>query len=305
MDPKHARRAAGVTLVVAVSLVAGARARSEQNAIDFEIFFDGGYIYHLGTDANKDKFIDVKTLAAVPDPPQHPLRVKLVTGKWPLSGIDEIKLDDADVQFWPNGTAPTMVKPGLPPNKPRPGCDPSDSSAANVNNLYFLPDLKEAATGMGTSLKRNPAPKRGASVRLTGGGDLSIREVAGCVQYKKHDGTPYGDKRSMASGLGGVAYKWRVAAAQNITVRISPPNNGTPFNVAVTPVGNRVELRVGSFEPNHPMPAAPYVLSHFRSFDGAFTAIGQDRRISLWWLTAYQKSPGIDCPSGADPDPWP
>ncbi len=295
MNRSRMRVAAGLTIVTAVSLAAGLPARSEQNPIDFELVFDGGYVYNLGAAS----FVEVKTL----ERGNHPLRIKLERGQWSLGGISDFRLHDADLEFWPDGAAPSQVKPGLPPNNARTDCD-SALDRMNPNNLYFLPNLAEVANGMGTNMRRRPAPRRGSSLKLTGGGDLSIRSVSGCVEYRKPNNVDrYGNRRSMASGQGGVAYNWRLPSARNITLRVV--SGGTTFNVVVTPVGNRIQLRIGDLATPGPMSGTAHKIDHFRSFDDAFSTIDEARRLSLWWVFGYEDSPGIDCPSGGDPEPWP
>ena len=248
---RHARLAAGATIVTAVALATALKVRSEQASIDFRIVFDGGYVYNLGA----ERFIEIKSL----DKGGHPLRIKLDRGQWSLGGIDEFKVHDADVGFWPDGNAPADMKPTLPPSTRQTGCDP-DVDRKNPNNLFFLPDLGEPAKGMGTTMRRRPSPKRAASVFLKGGGTVSIRSVSGCVEYRKPNGEAYGEKRSMASGLGGVLYDWRVQAT-SITLRIA--SGGTTFNVVVKPDGNRIQLRIGDHETPPPMGMGPYKLKHF------------------------------------------
>ena len=294
MRRRQGRWAAG-TIAVAVLALAGGSVSYTRQAIDLKVVFDGGYIYHTGS----GRLVEVKTLQKR----GHPLRIKLEAGTWSLGGISEFRLSNAKLEIWPDGTAPTEVKPTLPPHTAQPGCNMA-ADRKNPNNLYFLPNLAEAAKGMGTAMRRNPAPQRGSNVILTGGGALSIRSVAGCVEYRTANGAPYGDKRSMASGQGGVVYDWRVPSARTITLRITP-DGGTPFNVVVTPAGGKIDLRVGDLEMVRPMPKPPYKIAHFDAFDDAFAMIDEKKRVSLFWLSSYEDSPGIDCPSGGDPEPWP
>ena len=285
----------GVMATAGVAIVATLSARRAQAAFDLEVVFDGGYIYNLAG----DKLVEVKTLAKG----AHPMRVRIEKGS-PDVGINEFRLSGATLDLWPDGTAPTRVMPKLPPNNPgQTGCD-SAVDQKNPNNLLFLPNLKEAADGMGTRMKRNPKPARAGSVILTGGGEIAIREVAGCVEYRGPDDTTvYGTKRSMASGIEGVVYRWRVPAARTLTLRIAP-DMGSPLTVVVTPDGGSIRLHVGSFEAAT-MRTGPYKIAHFTSFDDAFESIAANKRLNLWWVAGYQKSPGIDCPSGGDPEPWP
>ena len=284
-----------VACVMVLSIAAAAavvKARSAQAAIDLEITFDGGYVYNTGA----KEFVEVKTLQKG----GHPMRVQLDRGRWSPGGISDLRLKDATVELWPDGKPPAKSRPALPPYTAKPGCDQSDRKTPN--NLFFLPNLAEPAKLMETRLRRGPAPTRTASIMLTGGGELRIRQVGGCIEYRNASGVP-GEPRSMASGVGGVVYTWQMPA-KTLTLHITP-DGGTPLDIVVSPVAGRIELRVGTLWKAHPLGKAPYRIAEFSSFDDVFGNIDEPKRVTMWWRFGFEVSPGIDCPSGADPDPWP
>jgi hypothetical protein len=295
--------------VLSAGAALGLAARSVQSGYDVEVWFDGGYVYNLGA----DKFVEVKTLSHG----HHPMRVRIEAGMVEEGGLNEFRLNNATLELRPNGRAAGKVKPKLPPlRKEQTECKDTDNeSSYSRNNLLFLPDLRIAADKMEGKLKRGvktETPSKEGSIILTGGGEIQIAELGGCVEYRTADGT-IGPRHSMASGVGGIVYKWPVEDASYLTLRITDSNKKavdlkvTAGNSRVFMPGKKViRLLVGSFDTAHPK-EAPYEIDHFRSFDDAFENVKEAKRVSLWWIGAHtnKRSPGIDCPSGGDPDPWP
>jgi hypothetical protein len=285
-------------MLLAAASISGERVN--QAKIDLSIGFDGGYIYNL----NGDKFVEVKTLKKG----LHPMRIRILEGTSDL-GISEFRLMDATLELLPDGAAPQRAMPKLPPlDLAQTDCDPKRDQKS-PNNLLFLPNLGVVAGEMGTTLKRGGSgskkePDSAGGIVLTGGGELKIREVGGCVEFRRPNGTVFGKPRSMASGVDGVRYEWPTNG-QSLTLRITS-DGGKVTNIVVVPSSNnRIRLGVGSFDAPPALAPAPYKLAHFTSFDDAFSAVDETKRLSLFWTQSYSKSPGIDCPSGGDPEPWP
>jgi hypothetical protein len=296
--------------VVTAGGTLGLNAWTAQSGYDVEVLFDGGYVYNLGA----LKFVEVKTLSHG----HHPMRVRIDAGTIEEGGLNEFRLNNAKLELRPNGNAPAEVKPKLPPTRAeQTGCKASDNASEDSrNNRLFLPNLRTAADKMEGKLKRGRSPEKPSkegSIILTGGGEIRINELGGCVEYRTADGVT-GPQHSMASGIGGIVYRWSVADASYLTLRITDTKQKM-IDLKITPGNSRmflsgkkvIRLLVGSFETVHAA-EAPHEIGHFRTaFDDAFENVNEAKRVSLWWLGAYasQRSPGIDCPSGDDPDPWP
>lgn len=282
----------GVPLVLGLAfgaLVSRLLIRSKiQGPIKLQVLFDGGYLFDL----SGKTAVNVDALKGA----NYPMKVRVLT----TSGSPEFEVLNGTLKILPDGAAASAVKPVLPPyQNTQTGCNANDQF--NPNNELFIPNLSDVANEMGTTIKSSLDPR--ATFALTGGGEISVRQVGGCVQFRGDASGAYlGEKRSMASGLGGIMYEWRNIAFSYVRLQVEPFNGGNAMIKDITPNGNNViVLRVSSFEnPPSSYPTPPYRIDHFKAhFDDAFDTINGDKRISLWWLGPYLTSPGIDCPPGS------
>ena len=214
-----------------------------------------------------------------------------------IEAVPEPSLDGFTVTLRPDGAVPRATKPRVPPlDAQATGCADMDRKLPNKNNRLFIPNLDEAAVAMGTVVRKDAAMS--ATIRLTGG-ELSVDDLGGCVEYRRPDGTAVQPKHSMASGIEGILYEWRGLPATSVML-VRTDAAGVEKADALRPNANGlIVLRVSSFAASAMSRLAPYAIAHFKAhFDGAFKTIDERRRVSLWWLETYKTSPGIDCPPG-------
>jgi len=256
--------------------------------ITLKIAFDGGYTF----DFERSDAVNVDALTKA----NYPMKVRVLT----TSGMSDIDMTGYKLSLLPDGSAPSRSKPALPPDDPtQVGCT-VETDVMKKNNRLFIPNLADVATRMGTTIKSNR--DIAATVELTGGGELSVDELGGCVQFYDQMNQPINalPKRSMASGIGGIVFEWPHIAWQKVVLQQTPLGGGTPILTDITPnASNVIILRVSSFAAPTTTAPAPHLITHFKDhFDDVFTAINESKRISLWWLGTYLTSPGIDCPGG-------
>jgi hypothetical protein len=254
--------------------------------LTIQVYFDGGYLFDL---SRSDAF-DVYSLNEA----NYPMLMQVGAS----DGSPQLKLAGSTVTLRLDTKDPTPLKPGIPPyDRKQTGCTSGDSLARN--NLLFIPNLAEAATGMGTKVKAVASVTRYAGLHLTGGGELSVIALGGCVEYRDPGNNPVGAKRSMASGIQGLMYEWRDTGASTLTI-VQTDAGGKETPTEATPNANGlVVLYVSSFMKGIKNDE-PHRIDHFKDhFDGVFDTIDEKKRISLWWLGSYLVSPGIDCPPGS------
>jgi len=271
--------------VGAFVLVGGAvDTRTAAPTLTLQIYFDGGYYFDL----SQPDTVAVHALKSA----NLPMIARIVT-----DGSRYLPPGGFTVTLRPDGAVPRATKPRVPPlDAQATGCADMDRKLPNKNNRLFIPNLDEAAVAMGTVVRKDAAMS--ATIRLTGG-ELSVDDLGGCVEYRRPDGTAVQPKHSMASGIEGILYEWRGLPATSVML-VRTDAAGVEKADALRPNANGlIVLRVSSFAASAMSRLAPYAIAHFKAhFDGAFKTIDERRRVSLWWLETYKTSPGIDCPPG-------
>jgi hypothetical protein len=296
----------GALAVVVGFGVLGASVRGQEpparknGTIKLMVFFDGGYVVDFG----KDKVVDVNAINST----DYPMKANVITNPAPTV----VDLTTYEVDFLPNGSAPTPAKPLMPPyDATQTGCTPADITLPN--NRLFIPNLTEIAQIMKTEVEIKPK----TTLHLTGGGEVSVRRVGGCVEFR--DGNdialPNVPIRSMVSGRAGLLYEWRDIPATKIVLRRQPLGGGQAITTDLIP--NRHGLIVVwmshkeiprnrqavLFDTDIKIAATAYVphdIKFGHHFDKAFKTYN-DPKFRLWWLGGYDASPGIDCPTGGVP----
>jgi hypothetical protein len=260
--------------------------------IRLTILFDGGFLYSL----NRKDQVDVGTV----DKGNHPLKVKQITGTG-ISG--ELPLNDTIVSLLPNGEKPLPIKPGIPKYIPLgTQCADSDRTPANRNNLWFLPNLVEAASAMETTIKYNGGDKLPyqGNIELMGGGALYVLKLGGCVELKKADTTQV-SKKSMVSGEQGMAYSWDIPDATMLVLRVARGGGGHTDYTLKADNNDELVLWVSStftLGNVNTMPGNP--IAHYKHFNAAYNGVAAEKQANLIFDKQYFTSPGIDCPPGGD-----
>lgn len=289
--PQREKVVWAVSLVVVALLGAFVGRYLAQHAppppVSLRIGFDGGYVF----DFDQPDAVNVAALRKA----NYPMKLRVVSPK----GIPDIDLTGYTASLLPDGSAPSRVQPILPPSDPTQiNCDKAND-VANMNNRFFIPDLKDVASRMGTALKANPDVA--ATFELTGGGAISVSQLGGCVQYRDAEDHDIADlpSRAMVSGIGGVAFDWQHIAQNKVVLQLKAADGTTKSTDIVPGADQQIVLRVSAFEAAQTLDNNPHKIAHFKDhFDDAFGTIAANKRISLWWLGTYIDSPGIDCPTG-------
>jgi hypothetical protein len=254
---------------------------------DLQVYFDGGYYF----DFSKTDSVDVYALRKA----NFPMKLQVMT----TPGSVPLDLTGFALSLLPDGTPPKPVKPGVPPYDERQtGCGDSDQN--NPNNRLFLPSLAEVAARTGAKIKSRL--DAATAFHLTGGGAVTIRQLGGCVEFRDAQNTPWGPKRSMVSGIGGMLYEWPKVSGSSLTLdwQPLPGTSGSGASMLARPdASGIIQLRISTFPAEDPPPPpAPFEITHFKDhFADAFENLDL-KKFSLYWLGQYLTSPGIDCPFG-------
>jgi hypothetical protein len=266
------------------------------------VFFDGGY----AVDFDKNTVIDVHAINSA----AYPMKANVMTN----AATTVIDLTTFEAALLPDGTAPTPAKPKMPPYNPgQTGCKFADITLPN--NRFFIPSLTQIAGIMSTSLA--VAPK--STLHLTGGGEVSVRRVGGCVEFRDGYDVAIPDIpiRSMVSGRAGLLYEWRDIPARKLVLQKKPLGGGLTTTTDIMPNGDGLIVLWMSHQEiprerrgiltDGDMKIAyeddlckPHDLKFGDHFSKAFGSY-DDRKFRLWWLGCYDTSPGIDCPTGGIP----
>ncbi len=257
--------------------------------ITLRIVFDGGYLWDF--DQSNSVVVGALTKA----------KYKMLVRNYTTAGLPDIALDGYSLQILPDGGPSSPLKPTVPKlDSSQTGCNP-DVDNLRKDNRLFIPDLRDAAAQMGTTLK--PKQDFAATIVLTGGGEVHVDDLGGCVDYRDVNGVPINGwkERSMASGVEGIRFEWPNVASTKVTLKWTSNDGSTSKTADLTPdASNLIILRVSSFDPVPPSyPPPPYKIAHFKDhFGDAFQPYANNKEIALWWRGAYRTSPGIDCPGG-------
>src|SRR6266568_923124 len=260
--------------------------------ITIRVAFDGGYLYDFGGSKEQLVYVDQASIG-------HPMLYEIQgAGQQParLEGV---------VALYPDNSVPKPAMPLIPPRGKEGGCDPSD----DANQRRFIPDLDWVAGQLGGRLKTRDERQPVATVKLTGGGELKIEDLSGCVEFRQN-GQSIPGTRSLPSGIGGIVYEWSVDAQMVALVR-ETPKGPEPIAEGRPDQYGRNLIRISTFEDTPTPNLKPHAIDHFiQHFGGVFEDVSRSP-VSLWWLGSYSldgarrnkfgdsRSPGIDCPPGS------
>jgi hypothetical protein len=294
-------RSAGLVFVVAAATASrcpgsppepppGPPAAKQAHPLTLRITIDGGYFFDL-----EDKRIDVVNAGS-----NHQNYLKVFDDSKSRQELVEVK-DGQTLRVTLDGKPPADIKPGFPSNNgATDGCVETEDQK-HVNSSRFIPDLSALAERMGTHAS---PPETAGRMSLTGGGEVRVRELGGCVEFR--DPKVQAGKwvrRSMASGREGIVYEWSGIAATEIALVLS---GGASATVPLKPDANGLIVLHAKSEAYSLIDSSrgEHEIKHFWDhFEGAFGPVSGPKRILLWWKKAYifdaNKSPGIDCPPGS------
>lgn len=182
--------------------------------------------------------------AALPlDPPetphheQHDLWIGVLTGTVESDEKDPMSLSGYALVVEGLPSARVTMPPYSMPRYNTDRCEPAVTTAAAINNRYFLPDLAELHPGAGVDLRPELLRSR---IDLTGG-EIAIRAAEGCWTLKA--GTQERAAQPLVYGSESLEYKAPMAPG-NVTLRLRPLAGGAEKTIVIRPEQSQIKVRL-------------------------------------------------------------